>query len=293
MPETNVVSLIATSLTVVLNVVGLKFLHDIPNMKETQKVLLAHLSISDTLNAITALTGSLVIEQYYKKGQTHAFKALAAHCIWTSSEALIIITIDRVIATAMPFRYKTIVTKRRLIVFIIAIWVITLTSMIVLMKTKDISKVNEFLFLITSPTEVIIFVSYAYILFKVRKSRKKSTAGASSSSTRRGKKMIVVSSCIVLSFTIFVAIPDIILYFSHEYQEILICMIHTYYVMNPIIYIYCYPSLREKILTKVREIRRPFICTQRVQDSSAKKDPQQDPCNKTVISQKSNNNNIN
>ena len=286
MQTSNVFSVIATSLTVVLNLVGLKLLHDIPSIKETQKVLLSHLSISDTLNAITALTGSVIIRQVLTKGQADAFKALAAHCILTSSEALIIITIDRVIATAMPFRYKIIVTKRRLIIVIIAVWVISLTTMTVLMKTSKISRIHEFTFLITSPTEVIIFISYVYISLKIRKSRKKSTADASSSSTRRGKKMILVSSCIVLSFAIFVAIPDIVLYVSYKHENILIWIIQIYYIINPIIYIYCYPSLREKILTKLREIRRPFIGIQRVQVSSAMEHPQESHDDKTAYSLK-------
>ena len=286
MKVNNIFSVIVTSLTVVLNMVGLKLLHNIRNIKETQKVLLSHLSISDALNAITALAGILVIRQVYGSNGAYGYGALAAHCILVSCEALIIITIDRVIATAMPFRYSTIVTKRRLLIFIITAWIVTLTFITVLVTTKEVSRIHSYTFYVTSSTEVIIFVSYLYIALKIRKSRKKSTADNSTSVSmnRQSKKMILVSSCIVLSFAIFVAVPDIVLYFSDVQQEGLICMIQLYYLCNPVIYIYCYPSMRIQILAKLREVRQVFINNHRVRNSTKMENSHRNPEDKVCTS---------
>ena len=267
--DDNTFSIVATSLTVVLNIIGLKLLHGIRNMKGTQKILLSHLSISDTLNATFALIGSFWIRKVLNDGQLQAYGALAAHCILVSCEALIIITIDRVIATAMPFRYSTLVTQRRLIVSIIIVWVGTLTFITILVTTVEVKRVHSFTFFISSPTELFIFASYAYILLKVARSRKLPTTDTSKNliMSRQGRKMIFVSSCIVLSFAVFVAIPDMVMYFTYEHQNVLIWMVQTYYVMNPIIYIYCYPSLREQIVVKIRKVRQLFAHTWQVQDS--------------------------
>ena len=273
--DDNTFSIVATSLTVALNIIGLKLLHGIRNINGAQKILLTNLSISDTLNATFALMGSFWIRKVLNDGQLQAYGALAAHCILVSCEALIIITIDRVIATAMPFRYRTIVTKRRLVVSIIIVWVATLTFTTILVNTVEIKRVHSFTFFISLPTELFIFTSYVYILLKVARSRKQPTTENSKNliMTRQGLKMIFVSSCIALSFAVFVAIPDVVLYFTDKHQNILICMIQTYYVMNPIIYIYCYPSLRAQIIVKMRKVRQLFMQIRQVQDSPNAESP--------------------
>lgn len=258
MQATKIFSIVATSLTIILNVVGLKLVHRVRNIKPSQKVLLSNLSISDTLNAIVVLSGIFLIENL---DQAYGFETIAAHCILVSCEALIIITVDRVIATAMPFKYNIIVTKRRLIGVVFVVWVLTLVSITTLVQQTKVWDIHSYTFFITSPTEMVIFASYVFILLKMKKSRKRSTSSTmprSFTETKQGRKMMIMSSCIVLSFAAFVAVPDTIMFFTNDKREYYLAIVQIYYFINPVIYIYCYPPLRCQIMTNLHAIRRAF-----------------------------------
>ena len=271
MDASKIFSVIATSLTMILNIVGLKLIWDIRNIKPTQKVLLTNLSISDALNAIATMAGIIIIEFFFEDDEKNAFATLAAYCILASCQALIIITIDRVIAAAIPLKYKLTVTKRRLISLIALIWVINLISVVILWRQFKVDNIHAYTFFITAPTELVIFTSYAFILLKTGRSRRSSTVSMKSfTETRRGKKMILVSSCIVLSFAVFVVIPDICLYFTEYNRGILISVIQVYYFINPVIYIYCFPPLRMQIMVKMRAIRKMLHHGHQIKDENKK-----------------------
>ena len=251
-----IVGVTVTSLTILVNLIGLKVLHEVRNIRSMQRVLLTNLSLSETLNTIIALA-SLIVLNHGKLivSDSLVFNVLAGLSVVMSCAALIIITMDRVIATTWPLKYTSLVTKPRLIKAIVIAWICCF-ALVGTMTVLTMDSIHSYMFLITSPTEVIIFTSYMVILIKTNKSKHRSAgAGSRITETRQGRKILMMSSCIVASFACLVAIPDLLIYFHSQYIEIHLLAIQGYYFINPIIYIYCYPPLRAHLSRKVQALR--------------------------------------
>ena len=254
METTGIFSIISTSLALVFNIIGLKLLHEVKKIKATQKVILTNLSVSDSLNAVTALIGITLIGNTISNDENKfAVGVLASFCVFVSCASLIIITIDRVIATAMPLKYIVLATRKRSIIVVVSAWLFTLAFVTTSILTCTLKEIHAYSFCITMPTEVIIIASYLLIVIKTRRQRKISGM-KSLSETRQGKKMLAVACGIVVSFACLVAIPDLMIYLISDDRDIFIMFIQIYYFINPLIYIYCYPPLRELIKKKCKQL---------------------------------------
>ena len=136
--------------------------------------ILASLAVA-TCNALVLI---LKLDPPFPAVLVQAFKFSFTFSSISSQVHVILITIQRLIAVLFPFSCKRIMTSFRCSVVLALIWVI---SLVVTMIINNISE-SDAISILTVATGVVIALSYAFIVYRIRNRRVGSSGDSNSSS---------------------------------------------------------------------------------------------------------------
>ncbi len=220
------------------------------------KIILINLSSSEIANSLIQITCNYLRHYYPDKDTFLVVQKLSASCN-ICYYAVYLITVDRLIATINPLRYRIFATKKRLTRLILATWTLALSLEIsFFVSTAWFKLFDKHMWIAYDVFYVILcLVTYATIFFKIRSRRW----------FNNDKKFFKITSLIILSFIICIVIPNVIFhlyaYTNKVLFEFLFMMWLTGMMVDPIIYIFIQPELRSLLKSK--------FCRTRIEDAPA------------------------
>ncbi len=257
------ISLLLTSInsviclvTISLSTLGIYLLSATKPLKNS-RLFLINLASSAIVNSVAQITATHSIRHNPDEDTHLAIRKICAIGGNLCYFAIFLLTADRLIATINPFQHRIYVTKKRLKRLILATWALDL----ILGASFFLSTV-WFVFFdkhVWIPYDVLFVIlcsiTYGLIFFKIRSRRW----------FNNDKKFLKITSLIILSFLIFILIPNVMYYhfyaFEHELVIQFLFMAWLAGMMtDPIIYIFLQPELRALLKSK--------FCGRNIEDAS-------------------------
>ena len=245
-----------------------------------QKLLITNLSASDLLfippgivyyfRALWTTEGTLSYEL-----SSVAFAAFAVNCYLAN----LFMILDRTIAGLKPLRYRALLTGRRVKVIAMSLWVPFLFVPIpyVIYGFESFVRILIIFTLLLDFGMIVIGVfCYAFVFVAIKNRTKTFQRGGNNrdikrASARQCNKILKVAIPILLSFIVFVTLPDIISLVltlknidPQFYRKILYTFPCLNIVLDPLLFLYQYPPLTAQFLKILRPDRNAFM------DSSSK-----------------------
>ena len=181
--------------------------------KKPSDMMLAHLTLCDMMNAVgnTAMVISFLRGTFRK--QRVILRAVTFSTAIPQFLSLVIITIDRILAVNLVFRYRLVVTNKRLAYVLVSVWVLGVAYGGGVCWLPPSSGVQKHVILGLCIAAVLVFiVSYAYIIIKVHMARKAfSTAGQRSRQSRFNYRIPLT---IILTYILLVVATNLSLEFD-------------------------------------------------------------------------------
>ncbi len=225
------------------------------------KFLLTNLAGTEILLSATQIAFNFVHVFSGEDAIVTVTKVLGA--IWQGYYfSVIFLTIDRLIAIRFPFKYRILVTKKRLKWTILASWLLAIALGASLFL--DDKWFNSFWGYVWISLDVVFIVlcitTYGYIFTKILQRRRlgNDNQGANNGvrerfAMNRERKFVKIVACILISFLLLFLIPDIIMHL-YDSKE-LIYFLHVVWpigiVIDPIIYIFLQDDLRLLLKRKI------------------------------------------
>ena len=167
-------------------------------------------------------------------------------------QSLICISLDRLLAVRLSYRYRIVVTNEKFKVVVIVIWLVSILTSVV---CGFISYNNTLIWGIWSAiTMLSIVVTYVYIIYALNRQRRKFNGDSSRICPKFNYRIPV---WIATSFFLFLFIPDTVLWIDESlFSFWFLVMWYTNYLLDPIVYVFF-----EKCQKKNRhvEMRQPSI----------------------------------
>ena len=150
-------------------------------------------------------------------------------------QTVICISLDRLLAACLVFIDKSVVTKRRLIVVVILIWILAITSSIIcVFMSYNTTRIWLFW---SSLTMVSIFVSYIYIFFVLLTARR--TFQNDSSQANRYVFNYQVPLAIAIVFILTNFIPCLVILVNEELFNIWVLVaLYSSGIFDPLVYVF-------------------------------------------------------
>ena len=145
------------------------------------------------------------------------------------------ITLERALAVLLHIKYRVIATKKKLVLVLACIWLISLSTMIILKFSRKVT-FNRIMLFWDALLMVIYTSSYAYIFLAVRRRRLR-FAGQTSGSIRNGLNLRV-PFLLVFSLVCFCLIPDLVLVAGLKRPFWYSSIIYLNYISDPFIYLF-------------------------------------------------------
>ena len=254
-------------LSILLNAVGIYYLHKLPSFMSNQRILLTNLSLTE----IAATGSSFIVKVLHHFQMCDDFLGPACgipfsihwwvYFVYLFAHLLLLT--DRYIGARWPFEYKDIFSERKVVIAIIGSWIIGLILMTPKVHFASLKKWLEYGPTLAFAFDLCVVLSaifvYASIAYNIRKGREMLATNCNVKF-----KASKVPAVIISTFILFVVIPDFIVMmlrqlnpphgtddFTHVYQ---ITVLN--YFCDPIIYLYGYPPLRSAI--KAALLRRTY-----------------------------------
>ena len=165
--------------------------------------------------------------------------------------SIIFLTVDRVLAVKLTFRYRVVVTKRKILILFVFCWIFCFLHGLITYFFL-ISVYNLVLNIWGIITFIVIFFGYGYIIIVVHMTNRE-LAVNNQVSQRRNVKLIVPAG-IVITFVLLVVIPDWILEIGVPYSPWFLCSFHANYLCDSLIYILGSGRIKQRFY---RWFRRP------------------------------------
>ena len=260
-----VVTCTALSLSLVLNTIGIYFLKSLKKTLTNQKILLINLSLAELLSASTILIWRAMDYMQFldiaerKYGDFYIFlRGLKWYCYYVYLLAPLIITLDRLVGITCPLKYENILSKEKATVAVILNWIIALLLIIpfIFIDSKlwliyAASAASAIGLIVT----IVAVSTYAVIGIIVRKQKLKFET------TRKETRVFRVALYIVLTFFLLVVVSDIVMItlagidrkLAKEYMQFIYCFGNINYAIDPILYIWGYRPLRERVRKTSKE----------------------------------------
>ena len=220
--------------------------------KKISDLLIIHLCMSELLLVVWHL-GSRTLTWFGGLAKASMIQKVGSQ--FTTSlfyQSLIYISLDRMLAVRLNFRYRVVVTKERFQVIVAIIWIVAIITGII---CGFIAYNNTLIWGTWSAiTMMSIIVSYGYIICVLIQQRRKFNGDSARS---HGKIRYRVPVWIVISFFAFLFIPDIILLINENiFSNWFLVMWYTNYLLDPIVYVFFEKCRNNK---KLIQRRKPKI----------------------------------
>ncbi len=210
------------------------------------KIILINLASSEIANSAVEIIISHIMPFTSNKAKLLAMRKLNATSWIIYYFAMYLLTADRLVATLNPFKYRIFVTQKRLTRFILATWTLAViigTSFF--LSTRWFEVFDKHLWIAYDVFFVILCsITYGLIFFKIRSRRW----------FNNDKKFFKITSLIILSFIIFILIPDIMFLLYSYRNKIVLEIVSTMWLIgmmvDPVIYIFLQPDLRSLLKSK-------------------------------------------
>lgn len=262
-----------------LNSVGLYLLHKDGRRRQTnQHLILKFLSGCEiVLAVISILRWVLKFQGFTENDRILQIVILIVYAAsFNYSCVMIFMTLDRLIATKFPFRYSTILSKRKTKI-ILCSSTFTCGAIGCISLLVDYARfkfyIDSYVFIIVSAiATVIIVVTYVYILVKLTRQRR-SLAPQDSTRSRgnaEGQRYLKMAIAITASFILCFLVPDMLFALFYESfanfnSNIIFITWYLGLLFDPITYIFMQKRLRNLLLEKlhIRSCRRRNARTNR------------------------------
>ena len=246
-------------ISIIFNSTGIYFLLKVPSFLSNQKLLLMSLSLMNILvtstDFIRRLVNLLRCRFHLSYFLCMIVNGLNWYFYFVYLFAPFVIMLDRFIGVMNPLRYKNIFPKRRVRLVVIVTWIFGLVLLIPRAKFESwdafcpiISFVIELLVL------VFIIIAYTLMAFKIRKHRQRFPG------SRIQPRISKVAMGIIISFTVLVLVPEIVLAVrlvlnmesiaiadGDELTNQIYLVTTVNFIIDPVIYLYGYPPLRDAV----------------------------------------------
>ena len=252
--------------SIILNGSGLYFLLSIAETATNQRVLLVNMSLVELLCATTLfISRSLVYFDLTKTKLQSSIYAIIYGMHWFFYYiyllAPVLLVFDRLIGVITPLLYKEYFSKRRAIVSIALTWMLGafLSVPFLIMNIESWLNYCPFAGAGIELLVIIIFLcAYSRIGYEIwnRPENIRRSHG--------NFKVLKMASLIIVTFVTFVALPEVIVAImvkmnsnlASEYGQTVYCVSIFNMVIDPIIYLFGFPSVRENMNKKLFKILR-------------------------------------
>ena len=163
-------------------------------------------------------------------------------CFVAQYMAVTLLTLDRVLAIKLTFRYHVIITKAKLVAVLLLTWCICLMHIAYYLLTR---KHHIYMFW-HSFLALVIIVSYAYIIISAKMSHKK--AHEDEERVPRQKIKYKVPLLITGTIVCFYFIPEILLVAGVKKTVWFYVVWYLNYLFDPAIYIFCSYRIRNRLI---------------------------------------------
>ena len=259
------------SLSFILNMLGICTLSNLRHELTNQRILLINLSISELLYT-SGLICFFFIDQFQHLDRS-TFRAIVVKLIlffrYLYLISPLLLAVDRFIAIAFPWKYRTIFTKTKAVIMVTSIWICITSTAGPALLLNDYNYETARLYYtlaLTIGVTVVVFAIVAYtvialIVFRQRKL----TARA-----KRESKILKVASAIIVTYIFLEVIPSMVraVLFNCcrgvEKTYGLLFFVPTSFntISDPIIYIYNYPPLKTAVKKKLMPLIGKLGCLQ-------------------------------
>ena len=276
-----IVAITILLVSIFLHICGIYVLSKISEKRTNQHVILINLSIVEIILSafhIVYLTLSL-----YEYDNTYRIQQVIGALVKASYNmyylTMILLTIDRFLASKLSFRYAIMLSNRKVLKILICLWSICITALVPLLLinyekiryaySRAVYPTFDFAFLVSA------FVTYGYILKIAILNKFPSNAANKTQRKTKKKKFFTMTGLIILSFTLFVIIPDLLylfLYFvgnqrSNLLLRVLLVLWNVNFLLDPIIYIFLQKKVKAKFTKTVCFWRRETDMSVHCQDA--------------------------
>ena len=164
------------------------------------------------------------------------------------------ITLDRVLSVKLAFKYSLEVTPRNIGIFLTITWVVSIVQGLIYMALPR--ETVSLIYVIWDCVIVgTILFSYGYIILAVKKKRRRFSTSETRANHQRLRYQVPL--LIVLSFTLFCLIPDILLEIDEKFETMwLYCIWLTNYMVDPLIYVF---NTKKKFCRPFKKCCMPFM----------------------------------
>ena len=236
---------IVSALLIIVNLIEIYLIAKRRRHITTYEALLLSLSFADFLVGVSTVV-------FTAGGGQHKFtlddigSPLFFFTLMSSMLHLSTLTIDRAIAVVYPLKHRYWVSKTRIIIFIISLWVFSLAISLPLVLTHRISTYKKTVFgyfmLVQSGVMVVSYAIIIYIAVIRRRKRLQTSTGNRSNqqgnNMRKDLRLVLMSFTVVLSYTCL-TFPFVVKTVTHRvpnYYEKLAFVINS--MMNSLVYFF-------------------------------------------------------
>ena len=197
-----------TALSLLSGILGLVKLLK-PKKKKPSHMMLAHLTICNMMCVIVYIglvTLNIVGVTFEDQKSEWVLNAIAFAVYVPHVMSLVIITIDRILAINLVFRYKLVVTNKRLFAVLVCVWIISAVYGVSCWVLKSDIYLNVF-FIFSLVVVIFLILSYTYIIITVKVARR--ALATSGQSNRQNRLNYWIPFKIILTYILFVAATDL------------------------------------------------------------------------------------
>ena len=255
------------------NICGIFLLKSLPGIEVTQKIIIMHLSLSESFLAvgwIAQLTTNLNGLNYDDRLLQFIWAIRAGvYCFWFSN--MYILSLDRLVSCIFALKHRAKMNKRFLRRLMIVLWILcSVKSVLLLMfNTRHLYQIYNTFVWITLDIIAVVIYSFTYIsIFLYTMKREKQKRARTHSLESRENIQLVnphflkVVSFIIVSFIVFEVIPSITEFFFFAkgqnipqiLEGIVFLSYHLALLIDPLIYIFVQSRVRRFLFIKIRMV---------------------------------------
>ena len=265
---TFVISCLTYSLSVVLNALGIYMLSNLKNELTNQRIFLMNLSISELLYTSGTLCYYAIAELSDKKSTLFAiFSRMSWIFYYLYLISPLVLTVDRFICIAFPWKYKAISTKTKAMMMVFSTWICVLVIALPSLLVTDYETArNNHLSAIALGIGVLVvgFSLIAYTLIGLKSQKQRKLTGR----VHNESKILKVATIIIITYTVFEVIPvmvtTVLFKCCHDvakaYRRLIYMPSGFNTISDPIVYLYNHPPLKTAVKRKVNKIITTLGC---------------------------------
>ena len=170
-----------------------------------------------------------------------------------------LLTFDRVLMVRLGLRYEILVTKQKLALVILIVWMISLLHIPYYWLTKATT-----IYLVWEVTLAVgVVISYVYILVSIYMSQRSLRGARQQMVSRRLKYRIPL--LIVVSLLVFYILPELMLTLGEDNTEWFYLFWFLNYLCDPLIYMFGLPFIRLRVYSYWQGV----LCNDRIEPTTA------------------------